>query len=218
MNKRLSFSILLVCFTFSIYPTKSNESRYTHKAKVSNKTVEAEEVAPKANRNTKNKKSSKIIRSWKKLINCQWDKLSQEDVWYIVVSSAATVSAILMLKHVYNITTIPSIPVRNANNNTHIPTTRSATTTNIPMNQPSATTNAKSPLVSTDQANYIRISSNCNQIREHFAGKNALRSSGVHHAIYQYLISENSPAARRVMNEWIQDRRLADYRASYGIV
>jgi len=72
-------------------------------------------------------------------------------------------------------------------------------------------------LVSSDQAEYMRIKLNCLQIVQRFASTGGLNGSAIHNSLYSYLIQENSSAAKRVMEELIGSKILRDYRKSYGI-
>lgn len=173
MNKCLNFSILLICSIFSIYPTASNESRYTHKAKVSNKTVEAEEVTPKAN-NIKNKKQPTVIKSWQKLISLKWNKLSGDDAWNIIGSTVGVIGIYAIIKNLSNGNNQPQ-PAYNMNQATpqqqQINQARQAlyNQLNQPYQIPSFE-QYKQPYMQQYQKNIA-------QIQEQFAGVGGARSS-----------------------------------------
>ncbi|HRN78584.1 MAG TPA: hypothetical protein PLU71_05045 [Candidatus Dependentiae bacterium] len=180
----------------------------------------------KANNQRKNKKSRKptVVKSWQRLLTLKWGKLSSDDAWNILIPSAVVIGAYVVLKDLSNINNYTAHKTNiNPSHNPATPTPsrniRPVAQANIAVNNTPPAPIGR-PLVSNDQADYIRIKSNCTAILQQFAS-GSLRSSGWHHSIYQYLISENSPAARRVLEEWIRGDhgiKLADYRKSYGIV
>jgi len=84
------------------------------------------------------------------------------------------------------------------------------------LNAHQANANAPRGLVSNHQANYLRIQRNCYQLF-------GMYSNGHHEMartreIYDYLVQENSPTARQVMEELLASGHISDQRAAYGIV
>jgi hypothetical protein len=76
---------------------------------------------------------------------------------------------------------------------------------------------AKGALVSTDQAEYIRIKANCTKVRAQAWAMAGGYSSYIDCAIYEYLISENSLTAKRVLEEMIATKEVNDLRKHYRI-
>ncbi len=194
MKKYLGSFTLLICSILSIYPTEFNDSKYTHKTKAHNKTVETEEVPQKASSNAKNKKQSTVIKSWGKLISLKWNKLSSDDAWNVLSTVAIGIGACAIIKHLSGHPPYAHNINQNMNPNAHThnidPTAQQSSQQQVNMARQALHNQLQQPYLMPNFEQYKQIymqqhQQTLSQIRIQFAGSGNRRSSGLLRALQQ---------------------------------